>query len=171
MPWVKVLSFFVFLATISYSVWVNHRTEPSVLQDEVNLVSSAEEKKVPDEEAPPEDEFNDKIEKKQVSMQSQLIQEKIKRLEEIQKKLNGGFSEYQNERKERLSKIVNSVEKMRPQAAAEFMEALSEKLAISIMAALSTEKRSKIMNLMSKEKLAGLAEGYMDHSRSTGGKK
>lgn len=104
---------------------------------------------------------SDRLSGKQLQLQSKLLDEKIKRLRRVQDEVDGDLSNLRKKRAQKIEKLVKSVEEMRSESAAEFMEVLSQDLAIAILERLSIEQSSKIMNLMSKDKLAQLAEAFV----------
>jgi flagellar motility protein MotE (MotC chaperone) len=104
---------------------------------------------------------DEELENKYLQMQNKLISEKLKRLEAVRNQLDSDLSGRIRSEEERTDKLVKVVEKMRPQAAAQFMENISSDLAISILEKLSDVKSSKIFNLMTKEKLARIGEKFV----------
>jgi flagellar motility protein MotE (MotC chaperone) len=107
------------------------------------------------------DKSAERLTRKQLQLQSKLLDEKIKRLRKVQDEVDGDLSNLRKRRAQKIEKLVKSVEEMRSESAAEFMEVLSQDLAIAILERLSIEQSSKIMNLMSKDKLAQLAEAFV----------
>jgi len=103
----------------------------------------------------------EKVQQRQMELQSHLIQEKLKRLEEVRSQLDSDLAERRKQDSERIQKLVQVVEKMRPQAAAQFMESVSNELAIEILERLSIEKGSKIFNLIKRESLARIGERFV----------
>ncbi len=100
-----------------------------------------------------------------LDVQEKILREKLKKMEELNQKMAERLDAYKKEHEERVTKIVNVVESMKPQSAAEYVENLDPNLAVELLSRLQVTKAAKILNLVDKKKGARLSElytGYRD---------
>ncbi|MCC7441683.1 MAG: hypothetical protein IT285_08620 [Bdellovibrionales bacterium] len=86
------------------------------------------------------------------------VNEQIQKLEEIRKQISGMESIREAKQEEQVGKLVQTMERMSPKAAAGLIDQLDEKLAVSAMVRIETSRLAKIMNVLSPEKSSRLSE-------------
>ena len=101
-----------------------------------------------------------------LELQEKLLREKLKKMEDLNKKMAERLDSYQKDHGSRIGKLVAVVEGMKPDAAAQYVEALDPELAVEILARIKELKASKILNLVDKKKGARLTELYTGYRQS-----
>lgn len=85
----------------------------------------------------------------------------LKDFESKQKKVLGCIEEKENNKLLRVSKVVQMMEKMKADKAAEILSVQKEEIAVQILEKMDTVKMSKIFNKMDKEVSARLQKSYL----------
>jgi flagellar motility protein MotE (MotC chaperone) len=101
-----------------------------------------------------------------LEIQEKLLKEKLKKMEDLNKKMAERLDSFKKDHEQRITKLVNVVEGMKPEAAARYVEALDPDLAVEILARIKEQKASKILNLVDKKMSARLTELYTGYRES-----
>lgn len=100
-----------------------------------------------------------------IKLSSVDLAKKIKQLEESQSKLLSCLDQSDQQKKDRIRHMVETISGMKPQNAADLLSVQEAELAVEILAALESAKVSKIFNMMDKEISARLQKQYMTMKR------
>ena len=95
-----------------------------------------------------------------VQVQERVLQNKLKRIEEVSKQMAGRLDKFKADAEGKVAKVVAMLESMKPDAAAAYVENVDPFLAVEIMARINTQKAAKIWNKMDKKISARLSELY-----------
>ncbi len=101
-----------------------------------------------------------------LELQEKILKEKLKKMEDLNKRMAERLDIFKKDHEQRITKLVNVVEGMKPEAAARYVEALDADLAVEILARIKEQKASKIMNLVDKKMSARLTELYTGYRNS-----
>lgn len=94
----------------------------------------------------------------QIQAKEKTIADQLKQLEDLKKEISLIESQRDGKSEEKLSKLVEAIEKMSPKKASELLANLDNKLAVESMMRLSSEKLAKVMNLMDVKRSSQLSE-------------
>lgn len=84
--------------------------------------------------------------------------EEVKKLEEIRNEITGLRIIENKKREERVAKLIETMEKMSPQAVAKMINKINDDLAVEAMSKISTERLAKIMNALDPVRSSALSE-------------
>lgn len=94
----------------------------------------------------------------ELATREKVIQERLKQLDDMQKDLKKMKDVQDSKNEERVSKLVETLEKMSPKKSSEILSNVDDKLALQAMNRISTDKFAKIMNSMDPKRAAELSE-------------
>ena len=107
-----------------------------------------------------------------VAVQEKVLQNKLKRIQEITQKIAERLDNFQKASTGKVEKLVTVIEKMKSGEAAKFFENMDPYLAVAVLARIDVQRAAKIMNQMDKEISAKLSELYTGYrSRMENGSK
>ncbi len=86
------------------------------------------------------------------------LEEQLAKLQELRKDVEKINALHSKENEEKISKVVETVEKMSPKNAAKLLASVDERLAVTAMQRINSVTLAKIMNSMEGQKLAQLTE-------------
>ncbi len=95
-----------------------------------------------------------------ISVQERILQEKMRRIDKISKKMAERLDQFKARSQEKITKLVSVVEGMKPDAAAKFFESVDPNLAVEVLTRIDTKRASKILNKVDKDRSARLSELY-----------
>ena len=88
------------------------------------------------------------------------VDEQVKRLDQLREELNKTTASKLVENAEKVSRLVETFEKMSPKSAAPLIAGLEENLAVAVIAQISTDKLAKIMSAMDPQRSGRLTEKF-----------
>ncbi len=98
---------------------------------------------------------------KQIVLNEQILEKKIKDFQSGQEKILGCIDKNDKDKEKRLSHMVDVISGMRAANAAEILSVQDKEISIRILGLLPAEQVSKIFNLMDKEISARLQKQFM----------
>lgn len=128
-------------------------TSKGCLSDEVVILELKErERKI--------EEVRSSLEKEKMELETakKVLEEERKKLEEIRIQISKKRLENKIQDEEKVSRLVETFEKMSPKGSSKILSKVDEDLAVAAMSRISTARLAKIMNLMSPEKASSLSE-------------
>ena len=86
------------------------------------------------------------------------ITAEIDQLKQVRDEINAVNVAIQKRNEAKLAKLIETVERMSPKAAAKLLSSVDDTLAVETMLKLSTDRLAKIMNIMEPERASQLSE-------------
>ncbi len=86
------------------------------------------------------------------------VEEQVQKLQELRKDVEKINAIHSKDNEEKITKVVETVEKMSPKNAAKLLASIDERLAVTAMQRINTPTLAKIMNSMEPQKLSQLTE-------------
>ena len=100
-------------------------------------------------------------------VQEKSVKEQIARLEELRKEIEKLEGNQSSKSEEKVSKLIETFEKMSPKGAAKILDTVNDELALTALSRISTDRLAKILNLMESKRSAKLSEMLTQETRVT----
>ncbi len=94
----------------------------------------------------------------EIAKREAAVEEQVQKLQELRKDVEKINAIQSKENEEKITKVVETVEKMSPKTAAKLLGSIDERLAVTAMQKINATTLAKIMNSMDGVKLAQLTE-------------